>query len=181
MPLLSDTVSDVPLPRESSVADQYPHPDLADAYSIELPPGTTQDPERLARFVFAHVPGWSRALMGLRDLLVAGLGLKTGAQLSAITPEQAAQRVGFFKIYARRPGEIVLGEDDKHLDFRLSLLCSPSPATAQGRRLTLSTVVRCHNRLGRTYIAVIAPFHRLITRACLRRAARVGWPGAAPD
>lgn len=174
MPLPSRTVHAVPLPRECSVADQYPHPDLADAYSIELPAGASHNPEELARFMFSNVPGWSRALMGLRDLLVAGLGLKTGAQLVATTPEQAAQRVGFFKIYTRRASEIVMGEDDKHLDFRLSLLCSsPSP---QGRRLTVSTVVRCHNRLGRAYIFAIAPFHRCIVRACLRRAARIGWP-----
>lgn len=179
MPLPSHTVHAVPLPRECSVADRYPHPDLADAYSIELPPGTSQNPEELARFVFAHVPGWSRALMGLRDLLVAGLGLKTGAQLTATTPAQAVERVGFFRIYTRRADEIVLGEDDKHLDFRLSMLCSPSTATPRGRRLTLSTVVHCHNRLGRAYIFVIAPFHRRIVRACLRRAARIGWPAAA--
>ena len=43
-------------------------------------------------------------------------------------------------------------------------------------RLTLSTVVHCHNRLGRVYLFVIAPFHRLIVRSGLRRAARLGWP-----
>ncbi|MEI2455283.1 DUF2867 domain-containing protein [Lysobacter firmicutimachus] len=177
MALSRNIVSAVPLPRECSVIDHYPRTDLADAYSIELPPGVSQSPEELARFMFAHAPGWSRALMGLRDLLVAGLGLKTVAQLTATTPEQAAQRIAFFKIYSRRAGEIVLGEDDKHLDFRLSLLCPPAP---RGRRLTVSTVVHCHNRLGRGYLFVIAPFHRPIVRAYLRRAARVGWPGATP-
>ncbi|HEV3177687.1 MAG TPA: DUF2867 domain-containing protein [Stellaceae bacterium] len=34
------------------------------------------------------------------------------------------------------------------------------------------TVVHCHNRLGRTYLAVIAPFHRAIAQANLERAAR---------
>ena len=75
--------------------------------------------------------------------------------------------------------EIVLGEDDKHLDFRLSLLCSPASAQSPQRRLILSTAVHCHNRLGRFYITLIAPFHRRIVRACLRQAARAGWPAAA--
>ena len=35
------------------------------------------------------------------------------------------------------------------------------------------TVVHCHNRLGRTYLAVIAPFHRTILLANLERAVRV--------
>jgi hypothetical protein len=33
-------------------------------------------------------------------------------------------------------------------------------------------VVHCHNWLGRTYLAVIAPFHRAIVRASLVQAAR---------
>jgi Protein of unknown function (DUF2867) len=40
----------------------------------------------------------------------------------------------------------------------------------------VSTVVHCHNRLGRTYITLIAPFHRRVVEAGLRRAARLGWP-----
>jgi hypothetical protein len=39
--------------------------------------------------------------------------------------------------------------------------------------------VHCHNRLGRIYITLIAPFHRLVVEASLRRAARLGWPTAA--
>jgi hypothetical protein len=39
-----------------------------------------------------------------------------------------------------------------------------------------TTVVHCHNTLGRVYLAVIAPFHRRIVRSALQRAARRGWP-----
>ena len=34
------------------------------------------------------------------------------------------------------------------------------------------TVVHCDNWLGRTYLAMIAPFHRVIARASLEQAAR---------
>jgi len=74
-----------------------------------------------------------------------------------------------------------LGEDDKHLDFRLSVLRSPDLSPTLGGQLTVSTVVHCHNLLGRAYILVIAPFHRLVVKASLRRAARIGWPKAAQD
>ena len=43
---------------------------------------------------------------------------------------------------------------------------------AGGRELVVVTVVHCHNRLGRMYLAVIAPFHRTILRANLERAVR---------
>jgi Protein of unknown function (DUF2867) len=42
--------------------------------------------------------------------------------------------------------------------------------------VVVSTVVHCHNLLGRLYIFVIAPFHRLVVKAGLRRAALLGWP-----
>jgi hypothetical protein len=44
---------------------------------------------------------------------------------------------------------------------------------AGGRQLVVVTVVHCHNWLGRTYLAVIRPFHRAIARANLEQAARV--------
>jgi hypothetical protein len=116
--------------------------------------------------------------MTVRDVLVAGFGLKTAKHLKSLGAESRASRVGIFKIYSRSETEIVLGEDDKHLDFRISVLCSNQAALSGKRRLVLSTVVHCHNRLGRMYILLIAPFHRLVVQSSLRRAARTGWPQA---
>ena len=114
--------------------------------------------------------------MTVRDALVAGLGLKTTKQLESLAVKDKASRVGIFKIYSTSQTEIVLGEDDKHLNFRLSVLCDGQPSPTGTGHLTVSTVVHCHNRLGRLYIRLIAPFHRLVVQASLRRAARVGWP-----
>jgi hypothetical protein len=116
--------------------------------------------------------------MTVRDALVAGFGLKTAKHLTSLGAEERKGRVGIFKIYSRSEAEIVLGEDDKHLDFRLSVLCANQAALPGKRRLVLSTVVHCHNRLGRAYILLIAPFHRLVVRSSLRRAASIGWPQA---
>src|SRR6218665_1202136 len=116
----------IPLPPESRVVDRYPRTDLADAFAVDLPEGTISDPEALARFVLAQQPGWVAALMKLRDLLVAGFGLKTAAQLQAATGA-GTRRIHIFRIYETHAREIVLGEDDRHLDFRLSLLYRPPP------------------------------------------------------
>jgi hypothetical protein len=151
---------------------------LADAYSISLPDGASASPELLARFIFSQQARWITALMKVRDALVAGFGLKTSTHLTSLGADDRAKRVGIFKIYSTTEREIVLGEDDKHLNFRLSVLCSAQPALTGERRLVVSTVVHCHNRLGRIYIFLIAPFHRLIVRSSLRRAARIGWPRA---
>jgi hypothetical protein len=168
----------VSLPPESAIANAYASINLADAYSIELPAGASTNPELLARFIFAHQARWIRVLTAIRDALVAAFGLKTARHLATLGSEGGAGRLGIFKIYNTSPTEIVLGEDDKHLDFRLSLLCADQPSSAVGRHLILSTVVHCHNRLGRLYIFLIAPFHRLVVQSSLRSAARVGWPSA---
>jgi hypothetical protein len=169
-------VTAVALPRQSAVSTAYASVNLADAFSVPLPAHASADPEVLARFIFARQPAWVNALMGLGDAIVAGLGLKTARQLRPLEAQDRSARVGIFRIYERTATEIVMGEDDKHLDFRVSVLCDPQASPPGQRRLVLSTVVHCHNRLGRAYIALIAPFHRAVVQASLRRAARAGWP-----
>ena len=169
-------VTPVSLPQESGIAKTYASPNLADAYMIELPSGASANPELLARFIFSQQAPWVSSLMAVRDSLVGRFGLKTAKQLTSLGAESKTGRVGIFEIYGTSPIEVVLGEDDKHLDFRLSVLCSGTPSPGGKHHLTLSTVVNCHNRLGRLYIFVIAPFHRLIIQSSLRRAARNGWP-----
>ena len=151
---------------------------LADAYSIELPTGASTDPELLARFIFAHQAPWIGTLITIRDALVGGFGLKTAKHLTSLSAKSGAGRLSIFRMYSTSPTEVVLGEDDKHLDFRLSVLCSRPSSPGAKRHLILSTVVHCHNRLGRLYIFLIAPFHRLVVQSSLRSAARIGWPAA---
>ena len=179
MPDANRSVLSVAVPAESGVARMYDAPDLADAYAVRLPDNAVDDPELLARFMFAHQARWIAKLLGLRDALVARLGLKTSKQLRIANPPGSRDRVDFFRIYARSAREIILGENDSHLDFRLSIL-QQTRDTHEGsaRYLILSTVVHCHNGLGRFYILAIAPFHRLVVRSTLRRAARIGWPTA---
>ncbi len=108
-------------------------------------------------------PSWIRALMAARDRIVAPLGLKTSGVAAT-----ARDRVGFFPVLGESADRLVLGLDDRHLDFRL--IVRLSPATPEPR-LTATTVVRTNNRLGRAYLAAILPFHRLIVRAMLARVA----------
>jgi hypothetical protein len=175
-----ELATSVALPVESGVTHVYSSVNLADAFAIRLPACASNDPDLLARFIFSQQPSWVGKLLGVRDLLVAGFGLKTGKQLAVLgAGVEKAERVGIFRIYSTNATEIVLGEDDKHLDFRLSILCSAGAAPDSARQLTISTVVHCHNLLGRVYILIIAPFHRMVVKASLRRAARIGWPQAA--
>ncbi len=171
MPREFELVTSVPVPSRSGISHLYKSMNLADAFAIRLPAGTSSNPDLLARFIFSHQPSWIGWLTKVRDTIVACFGLKTAKHLASL-----ANRIGIFKVYSTNQTEIVLGEDDKHLDFRISILCSGEAKPEGSRQLVFSTVVHCHNRLGRVYIFVIAPFHRLVIKASLLRAARVGWP-----
>ncbi|GAB3347456.1 DUF2867 domain-containing protein [Lysobacter tyrosinilyticus] len=172
-------VSPVVLPAESQISGFYPSVTFADAYAIRLPTHASRDPEVLARFLFARPPSIVRSLLKVRDLLVAPFGIKTADHMQASGASGCDQRIGIFRIYDSNADEIVLGEDDRHLDFRLSVLCRPSDGTGSVTEVVLSTVVKCHNAFGRAYITVVAPFHRAIVQGSLRRAARSGWPPCA--
>jgi hypothetical protein len=168
-------VTAVTLPGESRVFHIYETMDLVDAYAIRLPANANTDPEQLARFLFSHQPPWVAMLMKMRDALVAMFGIKTSKQLQ----NSCGERIGIFKIYETGMNEIVLGEDDIHLDFRLSVLLQTRMfSSGNAPCLILSTVVHCHNSLGHAYITLITPFHKMVVRSALRRAAQIGWPTA---
>ncbi|OHX12163.1 hypothetical protein BI347_00610 [Chromobacterium sphagni] len=137
-----------------------------DCRSQPLPPGApVADSASLLRVFSTAMPPWARALMRLRDLLVAPLGLKTAPAASASAePFRVGQQLGVFRILHLGERDAVLGEDDRHLDFRLVLQWRPG-------RLQVSTLVRTHNLLGRTYLAAVTPFHHLIVAASIKRMA----------
>lgn len=172
-PRVDNTVREVPLPPQSKLLRLFARVDFADAYAVALPPDATTDPEQLGRFILSKQAPWVNMLMGLRDAMVAGFGLKTAGQLKQGDVAPGERRVHIFKIYETTEREILLGEDDAHLDFRLSVMCRE---VAGRRQVVVSTVVCCHNRLGRVYMKLIAPFHRAIVRDCLQRAVASGWP-----
>ena len=65
---------------------------------------------------------------------------------------------------------LVAGFNDRHLDFRVVVDVAPS-GEGKGQNVTATTLVLTHNWLGRAYLAVIMPFHRLIVPAMLRQVA----------
>lgn len=177
---IDNTVREVSVPPESRLSRLFARVDFADAYAVSLPPQASADPEQLARFILGNQAPWVNMLMSLRDAMVAGFGLKTARQLKQGDGTPGERRVHIFKIYESDEHEILVGEDDAHLDFRLSVMCRPDALSPGGRQVVVSTVVSCHNRLGRTYIKLITPFHRAIVRDSLQRAVASGWPQQAP-
>jgi hypothetical protein len=167
-------VREVPPPAESGVASWF-DADLADAFAVPVDAADgAKGIDNLARSALGDPAPWVRLLLGLRDALVAGFRVKTSQEVRRAAIADNAERIDFFRIRARSDRELILGEDDRHLDFRLSLLLRARP-DGSGDELVATTVVRCHNALGRVYLALIARFHRLVVISNLSRASNKGW------
>jgi hypothetical protein len=165
-------IEPVEIPRETLVSRAFAHIDYADAYRVRLPAGSPHDVDALTRAFFTATPGWVGALMALRDRIVGLIGLKTsqrGGRSRADVVFQPGASLGIFRVLARTADEILLGEDDRHLDFRASMLLQRELNIDW---MVVSTVVRFNSRLGRAYFAPVRPIHRLIIPAMLRSAIR---------
>jgi hypothetical protein len=140
---------------------------LLDSYSIDLSASEQSTMRVLATLTVGNPPAWQKALIAMRDAMVTPFGIKTSGTVR--TSRDSNERVDFFPVQWESRDEIVLGADDRHLDFRLSLLRRLSPT---GTLLIATTVVHTHNALGFTYLNAIRPFHHLVVRANLARCAQ---------
>jgi hypothetical protein len=147
----------VPPPADGLLAG--PVPDVADAFIVALPPGASTDVEVWRRNLFASPPVIVRRLLRLRDFLVRPLGLRGASEAGPLEG---------FPVLGRRGDEVLMGLDDRHLDFRVSLRLLQSGGAANALQLT--TTVTFHGAPGRLYFALVRPFHRRIVPAMLRSA-----------
>ena len=69
-------------------------------------------------------------------------------------------------------GQVTFGKSDKHLEFQVLLQCDIPDAPTQCQSIRITTVVKYHNSLGKVYFFFIRPFHALICKWLLKRAAR---------
>ena len=129
----------------------------SDAYATDLLPGDSISPVEWAHSIFTieSMPWLVRKLMSLRDKLVRPFGLKTTDAIES--PPYTG-----FPIILESSEEIILGLDDKHLSFRVSIWI-------KNDRVIITTIVKTHNWLGRCYWAIVRILHPYIVRACLKK------------
>jgi hypothetical protein len=121
----------VPVPSDSVLAPLYVGADLLDAFAIHLPAVASDDLEVLARVAFERQAAWIRALTWVRDTVMAMVGVKSSRAIGAAAASRGLQVIGYLPLLSKSAGELVMGGDDRHLDFRVAVL----PGTdAPGRR-----------------------------------------------
>ncbi len=149
---MSNPVRQAKLPQESLLWPRVHRDDFLDCFAVRsdmLP--------RDAAEIIVSFPPWARALLLLRKMITMPFGLSQDGP-------PASDKIGAFPVEHASDTEIVAGFDDKHLEFRVSVM-------SQNDSIYLATWVHTHNLGGRVYLNSIMPFHIMISRDALQRVA----------
>ena len=98
--------------------------------------------------------------------MVGLIGLKTSFPERSGNNFKEGEYVGFFKIYKILENEVILGADDNHLNFRVSIYNSRELQF----NIKVTTLVQYHNLKGKAYMFFIKPFHRIVLKSLINQA-----------
>jgi len=126
--------------------------------------------------IFAHHPLWMKLLLIARNRLasLAGLDAPTASEIFNITIKDhyiVGEKIGVWPIFALSDDEVVAGRNNKHMDFRLSVLKVPD---GDKINVVVSTICTVHNLPGKLYLLFVVPLHRYGVRKLMARALAAG-------
>jgi len=163
------------LPDKSILKKDGKHYDYIDSYQSKfVDKNNTISPTEIGKAFFSSGPKWVEKLFLLRNKIVGLFGLKTSGNITDRQKQldnfkcEPGEQLGLFKVYAKTNNEVVLGEDDKHLNFRVSLLLDQLFNETDNKTLTITTTVEFNNKFGRLYFLPVRPFHKLIVPKMLK-------------
>ena len=122
--------------------------------------------------IFAHHPLWMKLLLIARNKVasLAGLDAPTASEILHVEIKDhyvVGEKIGVWPIFALSENEVVVGRDNKHMDFRLSVL---KVLDSDGTSVVASTICSVHNLFGKLYLFFVVPFHRYGVRKLMARA-----------
>lgn len=141
-----------PLPQTSKLWERFTKGDFIDGYAVTSPLSAQEALE-----IGLALPSWAMTLLKIRNRILSPFGFKTRIDKGYVD--------SIFPLEFEDENEVIVGTDDWHQDFRISVYKS------QGS-IHMSTWVHRHNLAGYVYLAVVMPFHILIVRDAMRRIAR---------
>jgi hypothetical protein len=141
------------IPAKSTIANGFGTIDYHDTYSIAKV--SDKSAEEISKKLM-QLPDWVNMLFFIRNRIVGLFGLKTDKNTSKSDT--------FFKLIENRDEEIVMGEDDKHLNFKASIFNNKASSI-----ISLTTVVHYNNVWGKVYFFPVKPFHKIIMKVLLKR------------
>lgn len=167
---MSQKVEVSAVPTKSLIFESLRTHHYIESYGVVLPEGVRTDLCGATRSIlFDQSPGWIDTLMSWRNSFARAVGLKVAEiDKQEVLDNFSLEResLGFFKIYASSATEVILGDDDWHLDFRVSISLNDKPR----QEVVLTTAVQYKNWFGRIYFLPVSFVHRLMVGFLLRNA-----------
>jgi hypothetical protein len=122
--------------------------------------------------LFGHSPLWMKLMLIVRNAAARLMGLEAPTVAEIMKPEarrscRVGEKIGPWPIFFMADNEIVAGRDNKHMDFRLSVLKENDGDAAD---VVVSTICTVHNVFGKIYLFFIIPFHRTGVRSLISNA-----------
>lgn len=164
----------VDVPKESEIRKHLAGATLFDAFAAPI-----GDEHRSALELYidimAQTPEWINGLMDIRNKAVGLFGLKNLGQLNNVNPARKPEsyrvgdHIGIFSILMLSEREVILSESDKHVDAKVSLFKTTS---GNQNLVVMTTVIHVHNLLGRLYMLLVWPVHKLMVPSLLSRGVR---------
>jgi hypothetical protein len=162
-------VREIEIPNTSLAIRSLPQIDFADAFQCQLPENQSQNIDSVTRAIFLTMPQWVAQLLELRNAIVRPFGLKTSIDAVPSSDRgelQPGTAVGVFEVLDRRLNdEIMLGEDDNHLDYRVSIQLEREDKKCW---VVVSTAVKFNNWLGRAYFVPVRSVHKIVVPAMMK-------------
>jgi Protein of unknown function (DUF2867) len=126
--------------------------------------------------VFGHHPLWMKHILITRNRMALFCGLDAPTAGEIMNPQvkssySVGEKIGPWPIFFLTGSELVAGRDNKHLDFRLSVL---KEGSGEAVSAVISTVCTTHNAFGRLYLFFIIPFHKWGVKRLIGRAVSTG-------
>ncbi len=121
---------------------------------------------KIAMLIFGTIPGWVSVLFKVRNFFAKMIGLQTDPPTNVNTALEVGGYIGFFEIYSIATDEMILGANDTHLKFRVSI----HNTKEEQYNIKVTTLVQYTNFTGKAYMFIIAPFHRMVVKRMLRQA-----------
>jgi hypothetical protein len=110
--------------------------------------------------LFGHTPLWMKLLLIVRNAAARLAGLEAPTVAEIMRPKIRGS-------YSVGDNEIVAGRNNRHMDFRLSVL---KAMDGDAMSVVVSTICTVHNAFGKIYLFFIIPFHRHGVRSLMSNA-----------
>jgi hypothetical protein len=122
--------------------------------------------------IFARRPAWMNLMLIARNKAAALAGLEVPTTSEIVNMEKreryrVGEKIGPWPIFFLGSDELVAGRDNKHMDFRLSIM-----RVNHGTRpsVVVSTLCMVHNKFGQYYLSSIIPIHKFGLRRLMASA-----------